>query len=259
MRPPAHSAASPTQARAMVAKPAGVTSMPPSGSRWSQSKPAETSTNPGANWRTTGATISSNARAYSASPKPAGNGRLSVRPAPAPRPTSSAAPVMKVPVDDRHALDALRLEPGGRERHVVEEAEAHGALALGVVPGWAHQREAVLHLPRQYRLAYDEQAPGGEPRGLPGLGRGRGVRVEDDTRAAGARRHALDVRRGMNERELLLGRGPRAQMDQVARVAEMIEQHAQAIGALRMPAPGIVRQHAPVDDHRRAARHWYAR
>ncbi len=93
MRPRAHSRASATEACAIAAKPAGVTSIPPSGSRWSQSKPAETSTNPGANWRTTGATISVKARTYSASPKPAGNGRLSVRPAPAPCPTSSAAPV----------------------------------------------------------------------------------------------------------------------------------------------------------------------
>src|SRR5881275_2351208 len=108
------------------------------------------------------------------------------------------------------------------------------ATALGMVPGRAHEREAVLHLPCQHRLADDEQAPGGEPRGLPGLGRGRGVRVEDDARAPGARRHALDVRRGMDERELLVDRGPRAHMDQVARVAEMIEQDAQAIGPLRM-------------------------
>src|SRR5207244_12649361 len=74
--------------------------------------------------------------------------------------------MVEVPVDDRHALDAVALEPGRRDRHVVEEAEAHGAIALGMVPGRAHEREAVLHLPCQHRLADDEEAPGRDPRGI---------------------------------------------------------------------------------------------
>ena len=60
--------------------------MPPSGSRACASKPAEISTNCGAYCRAIGSMHPAESLEYSASPKPAGNGRLTVNPFPSPRP-----------------------------------------------------------------------------------------------------------------------------------------------------------------------------
>ena len=51
-------------------------------------------------------------------------------------------PVVDVPVDDRHSLDAeLGLRPARRDRDRVEQAEAHGARPFGVMAGRPRQRE----------------------------------------------------------------------------------------------------------------------
>ena len=56
---------------------------------------------------------------------------------------------MHVVVDDRDALDAeCALRGAGRDRHVVEETEAHRAVGQCVMPWRSHEREAAL----QHRL-----------------------------------------------------------------------------------------------------------
>ena len=55
----------------------------------------------------------------------------------------------------------------------------------------------------------------------------------------------------MDERQLVLGRGSRADGDEVACVDEMVEEHAQSIGALRMAASRVVRQHPSIQDDAR--------
>ena len=58
-----------------------------------------------------------------------------------------AVAVMHVPVDDGDAFGPMRcLRVAGRDRGMVEEAEAHGALALGMVPGRAHRDEGIARL-----------------------------------------------------------------------------------------------------------------
>ena len=123
--------------------------------RWA-SKPADTSTSCGSQARISGATTCSTSDPCTASPDPPGTGRLTVKPSPSPDPASSARPgpgierplvdraeqhgrvgvedvvrpvaVVHVPVEDQHPLDPVRRpRVGRRDRHVVEEAEAHRA------------------------------------------------------------------------------------------------------------------------------------
>jgi hypothetical protein len=56
----------------------------------------------------------------------------------------------------------------------------------------------------------------------------------------------------MDERQLVLRRGARADGHEVARVGEMVDQDTQPIGALRMAASRVVLQHAPIDGNARA-------
>ena len=61
-----------------------------------------------------------------------------------------AVAVVDVPVDDRHPAEAaLALRPARRDRRVVEEAEAHRRVALGVVAGRAQDRERVVDCARR--------------------------------------------------------------------------------------------------------------
>ena len=71
-----------------------------------------------------------------------------------------AVAVMQIPVDDRDARHAARAQRARRHRHVVVEAEPHGAVALGVVPGRTHERHAVAHLAREHGLAERQHAAG---------------------------------------------------------------------------------------------------
>jgi hypothetical protein len=51
--------------------------------------------------------------------------------------------VVNVPVDDRDARgEAARDGVAGHHHGVVEDAEAHCAVAQRVMPGWADEREA---------------------------------------------------------------------------------------------------------------------
>jgi hypothetical protein len=54
-----------------------------------------------------------------------------------------AVSVVDVPVDDRDALgEAVRDGVTGHHHGVVEDAEAHRAVAKRVMPGWADEGEA---------------------------------------------------------------------------------------------------------------------
>ena len=68
--------------------------------------------------------------------------------------------VVDVEVDDRHARQAMRGEGvRGADGDVVEEAEAHGALALAWWPGGRTAQNAVAHSPRMTRSTAITTAP----------------------------------------------------------------------------------------------------
>ena len=73
-----------------------------------------------------------------------------------------AVAVMDVPIEDEHPPDA-QLANGElrRERDVVEQAEAHRAIGLGVVPGGSHAAEPEHSLAGQQRPCHLTGAAGG--------------------------------------------------------------------------------------------------
>src|SRR5207248_7797524 len=117
--------------------------------------------------------------------------------------------------EDRDALDAeLVLRVAGRDRDVVEEAEAHRPAGLGMVPGWPDEREAAeaggLH-----------RRAGGEQRGAPArLGEDR-VAVEPAGRGVADQRHVV---LGVAAREVALERGASFLV-----IGEALEQHAEPL------------------------------
>ena len=158
--------ARPRQRRASSRNPRPVTSIEASGSSAWASKPAETISRSGSKPRTAGSTISSNARTYSSLPDPAGSGTFTVVSFPSPgRPRAGierplvqrdvedarvvpedvlrAVAVVDVPVEDRHPLEPmLRLRRAGRDRDVVEQAEAHRPVGRRVVARGPDEGEA---------------------------------------------------------------------------------------------------------------------
>ena len=98
-----------------------------------------------------------------------------------------AVAVVDVPVEDRDPPDAeLGLRPARRDRDRVEEAEAHRAARLGVVPGRPREREAAA----ARRL---DRRAGGEQRRLEGRRGADRVGVEPARRARARARRAPRV------------------------------------------------------------------
>ena len=142
-----------------------------------------------------------------------------------------------------------------RDRDVVEEAEAHRAVALGVMAGRPHEREAVRRpRPPAPRRSSVEQAAGREARRLvraaatspcPGRTRTRGRprRRRDVARCApGVCTSAISSSVARRARRAARGR---------ARRPGGRAGRAMRSGRSGMAAPGIVRQHALVEDDRR--------
>ena len=91
-----------------------------------------------------------------------------------------------VPVEDQDALGPVRVaRPPRRDRDVVEEAEAHGAIGLGVVAGRAQRGDAGARALAEQRVDERRRPARGAQRRLPGPL--EGDRVGVDPAAAGAR------------------------------------------------------------------------
>lgn len=87
-------------------------------------------------------------------------------------------PVMDVPIDDRDVREPGSTRGRGRDRDVVDEAEAHRGSGPRVVAGWTEQGDrAFAGIPHQ-GIGEIGRRPGGEPGRLPRLGTEVGVRIE---------------------------------------------------------------------------------
>jgi hypothetical protein len=120
-----------------------------------------------------------------------------------------AVAVVHVEVDDCDPLEPeLRLRVARPDRNVVHQAEAHGTIGEGMVPGRPHECEpaAVDRLDRD---------PGSERRRIPRGLRGDGIGVELDGTVE--RPEEREVRFGVDARELLFARAP---VDGLAREPE---------------------------------------
>ena len=103
--------------------------------------------------------------------------------------------VMNVPVDDRDPV-----EPGGEsigccDRHIVQQAEAHGPVVLCVVTRRAHCDERIDRLAGDCGPRRGDSTPGGEARGEPRMPVGARVGVEHGTIAVGRGFELIDVGR----------------------------------------------------------------
>jgi hypothetical protein len=74
--------------------------------------------------------------------------------------------VVHIPIDDRHPL-ALLVELLGDDGDVVEDAEAEGTVAVGVVSGRPDRQQGIATLPRLDGGSRSDSGAGGAQRGLP--------------------------------------------------------------------------------------------
>ena len=163
--------------------------------------------------------------------------------------------VVEIPVDDEHTGDAAPSEMRGGDGDVVEEAEPHRPGTLRMVARRPYQRHPVVHLSGQDRVAQLEQSARRQARGLPRAGGGAGVGVEDHARPARGRRNLIHQPRRVHQGDLVRGRQARPEVNQTRRVPEVVVQHAQAIGALRVSGSWIMRQHPFIEDDPGTTRH----
>ena len=77
-----------------------------------------------------------------------------------------AVAVMDVEIDDRHAFEAVRQRVRGADGDVVEQAESHRAVALGVVSGRTHRAERVAAFARQHEIGRQHDRARRVPRGV---------------------------------------------------------------------------------------------
>ena len=124
-----------------------------------------------------------------------------------------AVAVVRVVVHDRARAPAGR-ERGGRDRHVVDEAEAHSLGRPRVVAGRAEREErGVRRAVRQRVDGRDSRARRGDGR-APRVGREHRVRVQVAAARTATRFEHLEVRRRVDPLELRRGGIPRGQRDQ---------------------------------------------
>ncbi len=90
-----------------------------------------------------------------------------------------AVAVMDVEIDDRHALEAMRQRVRGADGDVVEQAEPHRAVALGVVSRRTHRAERVAAFARQHEIGREHRRARRVPRGVERMRVHRRVGIEE--------------------------------------------------------------------------------
>ena len=115
---------------------------------------------------------------------------------------------MHVDVDNGDTLEAARERRGGRHGDVVEQAEAHRAIALGVMARRPHERERRLSVVQRVLHRLDSRTRC-EQRDVVRIGRGERVRIQHPTGKPGRGRDAVDVRSVVHSRQFFARRGPR--------------------------------------------------
>jgi hypothetical protein len=160
--------------------------------------------------------------------------------------------MVHVPVHDGEALDAVVvLRVARRHGDVVEEAEAHGPIPLGVMPGGTGADERGPGAPLHHGVDRRDAAAGGQQRRRPGALRHAGVGIEPHGRPGADAPQGLDVRFVVDPRQRLERgrlRGDGQEPRQRAAALEAIPDGGQALRPLRVPRPVVVQQ-APVVPH----------
>ena len=177
-----------------------------------------------------------------------------------------AVAVVHVPVENHHPLQALLgLEGPRRDRHVVEQAEAHGVIRLGVVARGTHGGQTVSQLTAGDATGQFDTGPGGEQGDVVALGADVGVGVEAQGGLLRGLFHPGQVVRRVDPQDLIGSRGTRRDgLEGFPSGVDGRVDRAQAVGALGMVGRPRVLAKArifddggcPAGDHRGA---WYPR
>ena len=185
----------------------------------------------------------------------------------APEDVLRAVAVVHVEVDHGDALGAVllaRIEAGDGD--VGEDAEAHGALVLGVMAAGAHLAEHVGDAGALVHHAVDGGEAGADrpQRRLPGLGRQHRVGIEMRRRLALGRALALDpvdVGARMGQRDGLLHVVPQRRLLALQALEQLVGEHlvdgAHAVGPLGVAEAGVVLDEAGVGEEEGG--HWRVR
>ena len=153
-----------------------------------------------------------------------------------------AVAVVDVEVHDGHSREAPRERVRGPDGHVVEQAEAHRALRLGVMAGRAHEAEGPVEAALEHALDRIRDRSRGPQGGGVGARAGLGVGIEAD-RPPGGGGHRRDMRRGVHAEELLTrGVARKGQLQPLleTRFADALAQRLQPLRPLGMARAGIV-------------------
>jgi L-threonylcarbamoyladenylate synthase len=117
-----------------------------------------------------------------------------------------AVAVVNVEINDRHPLGTMAL-PGveGGNRRLIEKAEAHGAVLLGMMAGWAHGAKGIAGLAPEHRINGRRRRSHRPHGGFQRMRRHYGIRV--DVFEAAFRCHTQDLPHmlgRMGQQQLLL-------------------------------------------------------
>ncbi len=114
--------------------------------------------------------------------------------------------VVDVPVDDEHAIEMMvAASVMGRDGHVAEETEAHGAIAERVVARRTNGREAAPGASVEGHVDAIEDAADGSRGRRPGSFAGHGIRVEGAAARGNERFDLPDIDRVVGQRDVLRG------------------------------------------------------
>ena len=161
---------------------------------------------------------------------------------------------MHVPVDDEDALDSVPLsQVVNADRDVVEKAKPHRSIRLGVMPGWAHEREAVVDIAGHDRIQQMQHATDRESGRLERCGGNGRIGVERAGALPCGCSYACHMRRDVIERKFLVRRETRLQCDQVlaAIVGERVTNDTDPVWTFGMPPASVMRLVAWVDNEPR--------
>ena len=156
----------------------------------------------------------------------------------------AAVAVVHVPIDDGDAVYAVH-RPGmaGGHRSVVEQAEAHGAGALGMVSRRPHGREGVPGLACHHRVDPLNRGTDATQHAVDGPGRQHRVGIDVDQSLRGRRRHhgphpflRMGQRHGLQARRL---RSPAVEGREGFRPEGLLDR-LHPLGTLRMSVRGPV-------------------
>ena len=140
----------------------------------------------------------------------------------------------------------------GADGDIVEEAEPHGAVALGMMAGGTYEREAVVDAAGDHRVEQLQHAADRQTRRIERPGRHRRVGVEREVRHRASARHLLEVAWPVHEGDVIGRRQPGLDVHQAGLFQQLGKKYADAFRPLGVPGAGIV-LHKPLVEYESCA------